>query len=48
MLLKLSKNEKLTDEEINEIKKQIANIEHLSQGGWIDKPRGIGAPKDDK
>jgi len=48
MLLKISQNEKLTEKEIEEIKKQLANIEHLSQGGWIDKPRGIGAPKDEK
>jgi len=41
MLLKLSNNEKLTKEEIEEIKKQLKNLEHLCGGGWIDKPRGV-------
>ena len=41
MLLRLSKNEKLTGDEISEIKKLLADIEHLNKGGWIDKPRGM-------
>ena len=40
MLLKQANDEKLTPEEINDIKKIIADIEHLNAGGWIDKPRG--------
>ena len=40
MLLKISQNEKLTEDEISEIKKVLADIDHLSAGGWIDKPRG--------
>ena len=41
MLLKLSNNEKLSENEVNEIKKVLTDIEHLNKGGWIDKPRGI-------
>lgn len=41
MLLKLSNNEKLSDDEIAEIKKVLKDIEHLSQGGWINKPKGM-------
>ena len=39
MLLRLSNNEKLDENEINEIKKVLADIEHLNGGGWIDKPK---------
>ena len=39
MLLRLSKNEKLTGDETSEIKKLLADIEHLNEGGWIDKPK---------
>ena len=39
MLLRLSNNEKLDENEINEIKKVLADIEHLNEGGWIDKPK---------
>ena len=41
MLLRLSNNEKLDENEMNEIKKVLADIEHLNKGGWIDKPRGM-------
>nr|AIF13209.1 hypothetical protein [uncultured marine thaumarchaeote KM3_60_F11] len=41
MLLKLSNNEKLNEDEVNEIKKVLADIENLSQGGWINKPKGM-------
>ena len=41
MLLRLSNNEKLDENEMNEIKKVLADIEHLNEGGWIDKPRGM-------
>ena len=41
MLLKLSSDEKLSDDEIAEIKKILKDIEHLSQGGWINKPKGM-------
>ena len=41
MLLKQASNEKLTTKEISEIKKVIADIEHLNAGGYIDKPRGV-------
>ena len=41
MLLKLSNNEKLSDDEIAEIKKVLKDIDHLSQGGWINKPKGM-------
>jgi hypothetical protein len=39
MLLKLSNNEKLTDDEISEIKKIIKDLDDLTNGGWIDKPK---------
>ena len=39
MLLRLSNNEKLDENEITEIKKVLADIEHLNEGGWIDKPK---------
>ena len=39
MLLRLSNNEKLDENEINEIKKVLVDIEHLNGGGWIDKPK---------
>ena len=39
MLLRLSNNEKLDENEMNEIKKVLADIEHLNEGGWIDKPK---------
>jgi hypothetical protein len=41
MLLKISNNEKLSEDEITEIKKVLADIEHLEQGGWINKPKGM-------
>ena len=41
MLLKLSNNEKLSENEVNEIKKVLTDIENLSQGGWINKPKGM-------
>ena len=41
MLLKLSNNEKLTDEEIAQIKKILDDIDHLTNGGWINKPKGM-------
>ena len=41
MLVKLSNNEKLTDDEMAEIKKILDDIEHLSKGGWINKPKGM-------
>ena len=41
MLLKISQNKKLNEDEISEIKEVLANIDHLLKGGWIDKPRGI-------
>jgi len=41
MLLKISNNEKLSEDEMTEIKKILNDIEHLTSGGWIDKPRGI-------
>ena len=39
MLLRLSNNEKLDENEITEIKKVLVDIEHLNEGGWIDKPK---------
>ena len=41
MLLKLSNNEKLSENEVNEIKKVLTDIENLSQGGWINRPKGM-------
>tara|TARA_Y100000996_G_scaffold80442_1_gene54936 strand:+ start:2263 stop:2739 length:477 start_codon:yes stop_codon:yes gene_type:complete len=41
MLVKLSNNEKLSDDEMAEIKKILNDIEHLSKGGWINKPKGM-------
>ena len=41
MLLKLSNNEKLSEDEVNEVKKVLTNIENLSKGGWINKPKGM-------
>lgn len=41
MLLKLSNDEKLTNDEISEIKKILHDLEHLSNGGYIDKPKGM-------
>ena len=41
MLLKLSNNEKLSENEVNEIKKVLTDIENLSEGGWINKPKGM-------
>ena len=41
MLLKLSNNEKLSEDEIAEINKVLTDIEHLTQGGWINKPKGM-------
>ena len=39
MLLKISNNEKLTEDEITEIKKVLDDIENLAKGGWINKPK---------
>ena len=41
MLLKLSNNEKLSEDEVNEVKKVLTDIENLSEGGWINKPKGM-------
>ena len=41
MLLKLSNNEKLSEDEVNEVKKVLTNIENLNKGGWINKQKGI-------
>jgi hypothetical protein len=41
MLLKLSNNEKLSEDEVNEVKKVLTNIENLNKGGWINKPKGM-------
>ena len=41
MLLKLSNNEKLSENEVNEVKKVLTDIENLSKGGWINKPKGM-------
>ena len=27
--------------EVNEVKKVLTNIENLSKGGWINKPKGM-------
>ena len=35
------KGRKLTDDEISEIKKLVKDLEHLSNGGYIDKPKGM-------
>ena len=39
MLLKISNNEKLSEDEIAEIKQVLEDIENLSKGGWINKPK---------
>lgn len=39
MLLKISNNEKLSEDEIAEIKIVLDNIENLTKGGWINKPK---------
>jgi hypothetical protein len=41
MLLKISNNEKLNEEEINEIKKLLQDVDNLTKGGWINKPKGM-------
>ena len=41
MLLKLSNNEKLTDDEISEIKKILKDMDDLMKGGYIGKPKGM-------
>lgn len=41
MLLKISNNEKLNDEEISEIKKIIKDLEILIAGGYIAKPKNM-------
>ena len=41
MLLILSNNDKLSEDEGNEVKKVLADIENLSKGGWINKPKGM-------
>lgn len=41
MLLKLSNNEKLSEDETTEIKKILMDIENLSKGGWHNKPKGM-------
>lgn len=39
MLLKLSKNEKITEEDQKQIKDIETNLIKLIDGGWIDKPK---------
>jgi len=39
MLLKLSKNEKITEEDQKQIKDIESNLTTLIDGGWIDKPK---------
>ena len=39
MLLKICNNEKLSEDEIAEIKQVLEDIENLSKGGWINKPK---------
>jgi len=39
MLVKLSKNEKITEEDQKQIKEIEANLSKLIGGGWIDKPK---------
>ncbi len=41
MLLKISNDEKLTEDEMDEIKKVLADIDNLTKGGWINKPKGM-------
>ena len=41
MLLKISNDEKLTEDEMNEIKKVLEDIDTLTKGGWINKPKGM-------
>jgi hypothetical protein len=41
MLLKLSNDEKLNDDEISEIKKLLNDLDHLIKGGYVDKPKGM-------
>jgi hypothetical protein len=41
MLLKISNNEKLDENEMAEIKKVLTDIDHLTKGGWINKPKGM-------
>lgn len=41
MLLKLSNDEKLNDDEISEIKHLLKDLDHLIKGGYIDKPKGM-------
>jgi len=40
ILLKVATNEKITSDEINEMKKLQKKMEHLIQGGYIGKPNG--------
>ena len=39
MLVKLSNNEKLNEDEMNEVKKLLKDIDNLTSGGWINKPK---------
>lgn len=49
MILKSSKNEKLTDEELNEITSLQNKIEILLKGGYVGKPaRPINIPESKK
>jgi len=41
MLLKLSNDEKLNEDEISEIKKILNDLDHLLKGGYIDKPKNM-------
>ena len=41
MLLKISNNKKLDENEMAEIKKVLTDIDHLTKGGWINKPKGM-------
>ena len=40
ILLKIATNEKITGEEINQMKELQKKMEHLIQGGYIGKPKG--------
>lgn len=47
-LVKLSKNEKLTENELNEIEELQKNLEILSKGGFVGKPKFIKDHQKDK
>ncbi len=40
ILLKIATNEKITDEEINQMKELQEKMEYLLQGGYVGKPEG--------